>query len=253
MPIKVSVIPYLNTVPFVYGLENHPISKEIELDFSVPSVAADKLKNGTVDIGIIPVAVIPELENAQIFTDYCIGAEGKVASVLLCSGDPIDKIKSIYLDNDSKTSVLLTKILAKKLWNIIPDYIPFNYSGAEDLDFDKSYLLIGDKAMLNSEKFDYVYDLAQEWIKLKDKPFVFACWVTNKNLDEAFKSRFNEALKLGVENIEQALHKYTSEFSYALSYEYLKNNISYNFNADKREGLSDFWSLALEELKSKVR
>jgi chorismate dehydratase len=252
MPVRVSVIPYLNTVPFLYGLENHPISKEIELDFSVPSASAEKLMNGSVDVGIIPVAAIPEIENAQIISDYCIGAEGKVASVLLCSGEPLNKIKSINLDTDSRTSVLLARILAKKLWNIAPEYVSYKY-GSEPLDFDKSYVLIGDKAMLNSEKFDYVYDLAEEWIKLTNKPFVFACWVTTKNLDENFKSRFNEALKLGVENIEQALHKYTSEFSYALSYEYLKNNISYNLNADKREGLSDFWSLALEELKSKVR
>lgn len=252
MPIKVSVIPYLNTVPFVYGLENNPISKEIELDFSVPSAAAEKLKNGTIDVGIVPVAAIPEIKNAHIFTDYCIGAEGKVASVLLCSGEPLEKIKSINLDTDSRTSVMLARILAKKLWKISPEFVPYKYV-ADNLDFDKSYVLIGDKAMLNSEKFDYVYDLAEEWIKLTGKPFVFACWVTNKNLDEGFKSRFNDALKFGVENIEQGLHKYTSEFSYALSYEYLKNNISYNLNADKREGLSDFWSLALEELKSKVR
>ncbi len=252
MPIKVSVIPYLNTVPFLYGLENHPISKEIEIDFSVPSLAAEKLRNGSVDVGIIPAAAIPDIKNAQIFTDYCIGAEGKVASVLLCSGEPMDKIKNLYLDTDSRTSVMLARILAKKLWKINPEYTQYKYN-AKELDFDKSYILIGDKAMLNGEKFDYVYDLAAEWIKLMDKPFVFACWVANKQLDEGFKSRFNEALKFGVENIEQALHKYTSEFSYALSYEYLKNNISYNLNADKREGLSDFWSLALEELKSKVR
>ena len=35
--------------------------------------------------------------------------------------------------------------------------------------------------------------------------------------------------------------------------DYLKNNISYNFTADKRKGLSEFWSLAPDELKSRVR
>ncbi len=252
MPVKVSVIPYLNTVPFLYGLQSHEISDELEFDFSVPSLSADKIKRGEVDIGIIPVAEIPNIKGAKIISDYCIGAEGKVASVLLCSGKPLEEIEKIFLDTDSRTSVLLSRILAKRFWKISPEFVEFNYY-QQELDFDNSYILIGDKAMKNSEKFDFVYDLAEEWIKFNGNPFVFACWVTTKEIDEDFLVRFNDALKLGVENIEQALHRSSSDFSYAVSYEYLKNNISYNLTPDKREGLSDFWSLALEELKSKVR
>jgi chorismate dehydratase len=252
MAIKVSVIPYLNTLPFHYGLENHSIVSELEFDFSVPSLSAEKLKKGETDIGIIPSAEIPNIKGAKIITDYCIGAEGKVASVLLCSGKPLSEISKIFLDTDSKTSVMLARILAHKYWNIFPEFEDFDFSAGQ-LDFDSSYILIGDKAMHNGEKFDYVYDLAEEWIKFRGKPFVFACWVTNKHLKDDFIDRFNEALRYGVENIEEALHKSSSDFTYAVSYEYLKNNISFNLTADKREGLSDFWSLALEELKSKVR
>lgn len=252
MAIKVSVIPYLNTLPFFYGLENHPISSELEFDFSVPSLSADKLKKGLTDIGIIPVAEIPNIKGAKIISDYCIGAEGRVASVLLCSGKPLSEIKKIYLDTDSRTSAMLIRILSAKYWKINPEFVDFT-EGKNELDFDSSYLLIGDKAMHNAESFDYVYDLAEEWINFRGKPFVFACWVTVKDLDDKFLFKFNEALKNGVENIEEALHKSSTDFSYAVSYDYLKNNISYNLSADKREGLSDFWSLALEELKSKVR
>lgn len=252
MSVKVSIIPYLNTIPFLYGLQNQPISSDIEFDFAVPSLAAKNLKEGKIDIGIIPVAAIPEFDSSHIVTDYCIGANGPVASVLICSPKPLEEIKVLYLDLDSRTSALLTKVLAQKYWNIEPYYLEFNQK-VDTIDYSKSYLLIGDKAMKERENFHYIYDLSEEWKKFRDKPFVFACWVTNKNLEPAFLDRFNSALKYGVENIEKALNTYPTDFSYIESYNYLKNNISYPFNADKREGLSDFWSLALEELKSKVR
>ncbi len=252
MLVRVSAISYLNTIPFVYGLENHPIRNKIDMEFSTPAKSAEKLQKGYSDIGIIPVAIIPFVPNNIIISDYCIGAEGKVASVLLCSGKPIDKINEIYLDNESKTSVLLTKILAQNYWKISPDYIDYDFS-IESLDVSKSYLLIGDKALKCGQYFEYVYDLAQEWIAFKQLPFVFACWTSNKDLDPEFISEFNSALKLGIDNIEKAVDKYPMGFNKEFALKYLKNNVSFNLNADKREGLSEFWSLAPQEMKSKVR
>ncbi len=252
MLIRVSAISYLNTIPFVYGLENHPIRKKIEMELSTPAQSAEKLKKGTIDVGIVPVAIIPKLENNLIFSDYCIGAEGKVASVLLCSGKPLEEIERIYMDTESRTSVLLTKVLASHYWNISPEFVDFDFSG-EDIDISKSYLLIGDKAMRNGENFRYVYDLAEEWIRFRNLPFVFACWTANRDLEPAFVEEFNDALGFGVANIENAVDRYSNGFDKEYAIKYLSENVSYNLNADKRAGLSEFWSLALEELKSKVR
>lgn len=252
MLVRVSAISYLNTIPFVYGLENHPIRKKIDMELSTPAQAAEKLQKGYIDIGIVPVAIIPQVENNLIISDYCIGAEGKVASVLLCSSKPIDKIEEIYLDIESRTSVLLSRVLAKHYWKISPHYIDYNFS-KESLDLSKSYVLIGDKALKHGQDFEYVYDLAEEWIKFKHLPFVFACWTANKDLDPSFIAEFNDALKFGVDNIEKAVERYSTGFNKEFALKYLANNVSYNLNADKRAGLSEFWSLALDELKSKVR
>ncbi|MFA6334093.1 MAG: menaquinone biosynthesis protein [Bacteroidales bacterium] len=252
MLIRVSVISYLNTIPFVYGLENHPIRKNIDMEFSTPAQSAEKLKKGAIDIGIVPVAIIPQVKNNLIISDYCIGAEGKVASVLLCSGKPLGEMDRIYMDTESKTSVLLTRVLAKHYWKIAPEFIDFSFS-KEKLYLSKSYVLIGDKAIINGQNFKYVYDLAEEWINFRHLPFVFACWTANKDLDPAFIAGFNDALRYGVENIEKAVDRYSNGFSKEYALKYLSNNVSYNLNADKRAGLSEFWSLALQELKSKVR
>src|SRR5512133_664659 len=189
MLIRVSAISYLNTAPFVYGLENHPISKKIEIEYVAPSVAAGKLINGMSDLGIIPVAVIPLIKDAHIISEYCIGADCAVASVLLVSGKPLHEIKKLYLDSESRTSVLLAKILCEKFWNISPEFSDFDFS-KEEPDMSKSYILIGDKALTHGALFPHVYDMAEEWIKYKKLPFVFACWTANKKLDPAFIAEF---------------------------------------------------------------
>ena len=51
-------LPIWNTKPFLFGLQHSSILDSVELSLDVPSVCADKLKTGTVDIGIIPVTEI---------------------------------------------------------------------------------------------------------------------------------------------------------------------------------------------------
>ena len=252
MLIRVSAISYLNTLPFVYGLMNHPVYEKIELTFSTPEASARDLIEGRVDIGIVPSAVIPQIGVNNIISDYCIGADGKVASVLLCSGVEVKDIEKVYLDSESRTSVMLSRILFRNHWKIDPSYSPFEASKSE-IDTDKSYILIGDKALLNADKFRFVYDLAEEWIKFRRLPFVFACWTSNRKLEDSFIKEFNDALAFGLDNIENSLRTLPHIFDYTFAYNYLKNNISFNLSPDKREELSEFWSLALEEMKSKVR
>lgn len=252
MPIRVSVISYLNTIPFTYGLLNHSICKSIEIKYATPARAANDLLEGKTDIGIIPSAVIPSLGKNRVVSDFCIGATGNVASVLLCSAVPLEQIKRVYLDSESRTSVLLSRILFRNYWKIDPEYAAFEQN-SQEIDYSASYVLIGDKALRNMDKFNFVYDLAGEWVNYKKLPFVFACWTSNRELDASFVLEFNSALKFGVENIREAVNTIPHGFNNDYAYNYLVNNISYDLSPNKREGLSEFWSLALEELKSKVR
>ncbi|MCK9625918.1 MAG: menaquinone biosynthesis protein [Bacteroidales bacterium] len=249
--VRISAIKYLNTIPFIYGLESCDISKSIVMDFCTPAESANKLIHDKTDLGIVPVAIIPSLKDAHVISNFCIGATAEVASVLLCSGTPINEINEIFLDNDSMTSVLLTKILCRDYWKISPYFSPVNITNSI-LDSSKSYLLIGDKAMLNRGKFKYVYDLAAEWISFKKKPFVFACWTANKPLDKNFIFQFNEALEYGINHIPQAIEKYNIQFSKEFALNYLSTNISYLLDRDKRAGLTEFWRIALEILNPRV-
>lgn len=250
--ITVSAISYLNTVPFVYGLENHPVRKDISLQFNTPAQSAARLMEGSADIGIIPVAMIPFVKNNVILPEWCIGAESAVASVLLCSGKPLDEIESVILDSESETSVMLVKLLASLHWKITPVYRRENIIPGS-LDPSLSYLLIGDKAIRYSEKFRFVYDLAREWIDFTSLPFVFACWTANRELDRDFVAAFCDALEYGVRNIEAAAVRYPNGFEREYILKYLTENVSFRLTDNKKAGLNEFWRLAMAEHMSKVR
>ena len=215
----------------------------------VPSECARKLINNEVDIGLIPVAVLPLLKEKYIISDYCIGALGKVSSVMLYSRVPLQKIKTIVLDFQSRTSVMLVKVLAKHLWKISPEFI--NASSDSDLIADnvKAGVVIGDRTFQLNGHHDFELDLAEEWYKLTRMPFVFACWVANKKLDSAFIEKFNKALKYGVGSRKDMLAFWKKEFDYAHLDDYLMNKIRFEFGEQQKIALDKFLNF-LNELNT---
>jgi len=244
--IKISVVSYLNSKPFIYGLENTDFKNKIELHQDIPSVCAQKLINETVDIGLIPVAILPLLNEYYIISDYCIGAVGKVESVCLYSNVPLSEIKTVLLDYQSRTSVTLVKVLASEYWNIQPEWKNTDENFENNIKDTTAAVIIGDRTFGLENKYPYKYDLAEEWQKLTGLPFVFACWVANKKLPTEFIEQFNKALTIGINNIEQVAESIKKEKMYPIDIKnYLQNNISYPLDKSKKEGLSLF----LEHLK----
>ncbi|HNK30623.1 MAG TPA: hypothetical protein PKG65_16940, partial [Ferruginibacter sp.] len=105
--IKVGAVSYLNTKPLIYGFEQGLMKDEVELLIDYPSKIASLLQTNQVDIGLVPVAIIPTLEEHHIISDYCIGCDGEVASVCLFSEVPLAEVSTILLDYQSRTSVAL--------------------------------------------------------------------------------------------------------------------------------------------------
>ncbi len=245
--IRVSAISYTNTVPFIYGLENSSIINHIELSKDIPSECAKKLLENKADIGLVPVAVIPKIFNAEVVSDFCIGATGPARSVILGSYKPIDKIETIYLDYHSRSSVMLARILAKKAWNIKVKWADTTEGFENQINEANAAVIIGDKVFSVEQKFTYKYDLAHEWVKFTGLPFVFAVWASNKPLGQLFKTEFNNALKKGIESID-IIDK--SNFSHLPKHvdpiDYLKNNLSFTFDDKKKKGMELFLKYAAE-------
>ena len=113
---RVSIVSYLNSKPFLYGLNKFQDAKNFEMSLDIPSKIVAKLSYNLADIGLIPVAGLEDLNDYQIVSDYCIGAVGKVRTVVLVSDVPLEKIETVLMDYQSRSSVMLSKVLARFYW-----------------------------------------------------------------------------------------------------------------------------------------
>jgi len=241
--IRVGAVSYLNTKPLLYGLQHHAISESIELIEDYPANLARALEENTIDIGLVPVAVIPKLPEAHIISNYCIGAAGPVASVCIFSQVPMESITSVYLDYQSKTSVNLARILLKNYWkqDVLLLEAPSNFMDL--IDGSTAAVIIGDRALEKYNSYAYRYDLAEAWINYTGKPFVFATWVANKPIDEVFIANFNEANGIGLKNIDSVVEQLSHKNNSYDLHTYFTKNISYTLDAAKKEGMAQFLSL----------
>ena len=242
--LKISAVCYLNTFPFVFGLKESGFLQHFSLDLDVPSICAEKIKNGTVDIALVPVGALPEMRRFHYISDFCIGAVGEVKTVLLLSKVPLNQITHIYLDFDSRTSVELVKVLASHYWHIDPRWEKLKPGKAASTDDFESLVAIGDKTFRLRHDFPYVYDLAAEWIKFTGLPFVFATWVSREKLPDDVLNQFSRAIAYGINHKRECLEYFKDKLPACddcLSY--LENNISYDFDKKKKEGLNAFLSI----------
>ena len=221
--------------------QNTPERRKNEQTHDVPSECANKLIDGIVDVGLVPVAVLDELNEFHVISDYCIGANGEVGSVLLLSDVPLDAIRTVLLDYNSRTSSMLVQVLAEKFWKINPNWVDTNEYYEKAIAGDTAGLVIGDRTFSLKKRYKYAYDLAAEWQRFTNLPFVFAAWTSNKELDRDFVKRFNEALRNGLMNSERVVEEYKlSSGSDINVLDYLENKISYSFDKRKKFSLELF-------------
>ncbi|MBK0384008.1 menaquinone biosynthesis protein [Pedobacter sp. SD-b] len=243
--IKISAVSYTNTIPFIFGLQHHPIKKDIILSLDVPSLCAQKLIEDKVDIGLIPVAAIIDLPEHHIISDYCIGANGQVNSVFIFSNCPIKDVKYLQLDPQSKSSNNLALVLLKNYWKVQPELVEKAKEYGRSPHPNTAFVQIGDRTFGKVDQHSFVYDLAAEWKNFTGLEFVFAAWVSNKKLDDAFIHKLNQALKLGLDSRLEIFENMDMRKDFDLV-DYLMHKIDYRLTDNKKEALKLFHRLMSE-------
>ncbi len=236
--IRVGAVNYLNTKPLIYGLQNGPLTEKIDLLLDYPANLTSLLQKDKLDIALLPVAAIPMIADSQIVSNYCIASDKKVASVCLFSEVPIEEVQEIYLDYQSRSSVMLLRILLKEYWQIRPALLEADENYIGNIKGKTAGLIIGDRALDNLQKFPYVYDLAEAWYDYTKLPFVFAIWVANKKINPTFLEEFNIANSVGFQRLEEIISD-LSYRTYDLNH-YYRNNICYSYDEEKEKGLTLF-------------
>jgi chorismate dehydratase len=236
--IRVGAVSYLNTKPFLLGIKRSGLMDRIELIEDYPSKIAGMLLNDEIDVGLVPVAVIPQMKESYIITDYCIGAEQEVASVALFSEVPMEEIETVLLDYQSRTSVNLAKILFKEYWKKEVVLKDAQEDFRANIKGNVAGIVIGDRALEQRNISPFMYDLAANWIAFTGLPFVFAAWIANKPLGDDFEDAFNRANAYGLKHIDEVVaEQHYTQFDLK---KYYTENISYQLTENKRKGLALF-------------
>lgn len=238
---KIGIVNYLNTQPLLFGLEKEKANLNMELFKDYPSKIGEMLLHNSIDIGLVPVALIPKIAEANIIGEYCIAANEAVASVGIFSQKPLEQLTRIILDYQSKTSVALTKILVKDYWKLDVEFVPASPHFINEIEGTTGALVIGDRALQLRHKLPYMYDLAEAWIAFTNLPFVFAAWVANKPIDAQFIKAFNQANSIGFSFLPEIVA--ANNYPYYDLYKYYTQNISYTLDEKKKMGLQHFLNL----------
>ena len=234
------MVSYLNTRPLLLGMEQSPFKERIELMKAYPAQIAQALLDDTIDIGLVPVAVMPLLKHPNLISKYVIGTEGEVSSVALFSRVPMDQIEKVYLDYQSRTSVALAKILFKHYWKKEVEFLNATEGYINQINGTTAGIIIGDRALVSLDKFEHIYDLGSAWKAYSGLPFVFAAWVANKPIPLEFMEAFDAANGYGLSHLEDVIALIPAiEQVYDL-HKYYTENISYELTTEKKAGLERF-------------
>jgi chorismate dehydratase len=221
-------------------MEQSPFKERIELMKAYPAQIAQALLDDNIDIGLVPVAILPLLKQPRLVSKYVIGTEGEVASVALFSQVPMDQIEKVYLDYQSRTSVALAKILFKEYWKKDLEFLTATEGYINQIKGNTAGIIIGDRALASLNKYEHIYDLGSAWKAYSGLPFVFAAWVANKPLPEEFMMAFDIANAYGLDKLDEVIALIPNSQQVYDLHKYYTENISYELTDDKKAGLAKF-------------
>ncbi len=247
--LRLSVVQYLNTVPLIWGMLHGPQKDKFELKLTVPSGCADAIAAHTADVGIVPSIEYQRIDNLEIVPGMSIASKFEVKSVLLLSKVPLAEVNSVALDESSRTSAALVRILLKKFYSRDVDFKPAAPDPVEMLKRADAALLIGDPALTYNGPRAEAYDLAREWRKFTGLPFVFAVWMGHRSANLS-RSRhdFLASRDFGLGRVDDIAAEYAPKLGLSPSFVrvYLTRNIDYSLDEDNLQGLKLFYKLAHE-------
>ncbi len=239
--LKVASVQYYNSIPFQFALNQLQERGLLEWVAATPSECSRLLKEGKVDIALLPVGAALDYERLFVVSDYCIACEREVRTVKLFYNCGWDQIRQVVLDKDSRTSNLLVKYVNQHFWKRTD--FQFVHSGEARNDLETAWLRIGDEAFVFEKKFKNARDLGAEWRSGTGLPFVFALWVSVDRQDQQLIHIINNAFKEYIGHIPKLLETYAEEIQSQLI-PYFRENISFQLDEPKKKAIDKFLTWA---------
>lgn len=246
--IRVNAVSYLNSAPLVWGMLRGAERDQVDLSFSIPSICAQQIEQGSADIGLVPVAEIARQE-LEIVPGLGICCCGAVRSILLFSRVPWGEIRTLSADLSSRTSVELGRVILRERYGADPLVTPCEPVLEKMLSEADAALIIGDPALrLRTEELPFEWlDLGAEWLALSGLPMVFAAWAGKPGTaSEELASLLRASYEFGQAHIPEIVERAPIEHGIEklLAERYLRKHIRYELGAREQDGLQAFLRLA---------
>ncbi len=243
MPLRIGVVDYLNSRPLAWSFHNGFHRDIFEPGFYPPAEVAVRLAAGEIDIGLLPSIELQRIPGLRVLPGLCIAATHEARSVLLVLAKPLAEVRRIALDRNSRTSAALVEILLADGYGLAPELVSTAPALDEMLETADAALLIGDPALGVDRSAYRVLDLAAEWRRLTDLPFVFAVWAVREGVEtDGLATYFQESLRLGLEQLEELVADSSRELDIEPEElrRYLTNHLSFEMGATEVEALEEF-------------
>ena len=246
--LAAGVVDYLNARPLVFGLVEGLAAERIELVHAVPSELARRMGDGTLDLALLPVIELARLPGLEIVPGLAIGTRGPAASVLLVSRVPPERVRTLALDPESRTSNVLAQLLLARAWRASFRCV----DGARDLEASlreaDAVVRIGDKALFEAVPAGcQAFDLGAAWTEWTGLPFVFAAWIARPGVvDGELYRLLHESRRRGTRQIERIANEYVWDGAThpEISRRYLERNIVFRLGAAELDALRTFFARA---------
>ncbi len=245
-PVRIGAVSYLNTKPLIFGLEE-ALGERDRLSLALPSRLATELASGDIDIGLIPVFEYFQHPEYKIVSDAVIACRGPVWSVRVFFRCEPCQVKTLALDEGSRTSAALSKVLFHQRFGYVPNTIPLKMTDEPMSALADAVLVIGDRAM-HPESFRPAFrsdwDLGQAWFEETGLPFVFAMWVARNSsfAQEEWKLTLEHTRDLGLSHVRDIACSAAKKYQLTVEQceDYLTHYIRFFLRADELAGLQEF-------------
>lgn len=252
-------------MPLAWGILEGAQSGLFDPVLSTPAECADQLREGKVDIGLIPSIEFQKIKGSRIVPGPAIACRHRVRSVLLISNVPLWKVRTVAADNGSRSSVILARIIFDEFFHIRPDFRPAEPDLATMLGQSDAALIIGDTALKFMHEHEQpdaekqrallkygpqpleVFDLVERWKFLTGLPFVFAFWAAREGFrDPGVVEALKESREFGVKSIPAIATQYAQQLSLSEEFlrDYLEHNVDYYMDDKCVQGLNAFYKKA---------
>lgn len=239
--VRIAASTYLNSAPLIWSFLHG--SKRGTVDFidAVPARCAQLLSQNEVDAALIPVIEYQRIPDGALVPDVCVGSQNEVLSVVLVSKNAqLENVRTVALDESSRTSATLVKIIFREFLGREPEWTTRSPNLDEMLDRNDAALIIGDPGMTFPRTGLKVWDMATLWRNYTGLGFVFAMWMV---ADETIDVDFAGARDEGLTRIDEIISNYRDRIPMDLK-KYLTENIVYRIDDSMQHGLQLYFELA---------